>query len=79
MEITLTNRITTIPDFNGFKFFVEEGEFFYPSDYAEAYGIDIEDLNQQAVKAAQNAAARLNPGEWLEISHEIDFDESETN
>ena len=47
---------------------------FDADDYAEAYGLDRVDFDAQDVHSVQDAAGRLNPGEWLEVSHEIETD-----
>lgn len=69
--INLTFKTTTTPDFGGFMFFVEEGELFDANDYAEAYGLNRADIDAQDIHSAQDAAGRLNPGEWLQIEHSI--------
>ena len=72
----MTSRLiwttTTAPDFSGFRFYVEEGRLFDADDYAEAHGMDRVDFDAQDVHSVQDAAGRLNPGEWLEVSHEIE-------
>lgn len=68
--INLTFKTTTEPDFGGFKFFVEEGRLFDADDYAEAYGLNRSHIDAQDIHSAQDAAGRLNPGEWLEVTHE---------
>ena len=69
--IKLNFKATTTPDFSGFLFYVEEGRFFDVDDYAEAYGINSDDIDQQDIHNAQDAAGQLHPGEWLEVSHEV--------
>jgi hypothetical protein len=69
-EIRLQFKTTTNPDFGGFKFFVEAGNLFDANDYAEAYKLNRSDIDAQDVHSAQDAASRLNPGEWLEVTHE---------
>ena len=51
---------------------MEEGRLFDADDYAEAYGLDRVDFDAQDVHSVQDAAGRLIPGEWLEVSHETD-------
>ena len=69
--IKLNFNATTTPDFSGFLFYVEEGRFFDVDDYAEAYGINSDDIDQQDIRSAQDAAGKLYSGEWLEMSHEF--------
>jgi hypothetical protein len=70
-SINLTFSTTTTPDFSGFRFYVEEGMLFNADDYADAYNLNINDIDAQDIHAAQNAAGRLNSGEWLDVTHEI--------
>ncbi len=69
--IKLNFKATTTPDFSGFLFYVEEGRFFEVDDYAEAYGINSDDIDPKDIHNAQDAAGQLFPGEWLEVSHEV--------
>ena len=69
--IKLNFNATTTPDFSGFLFYVEEGRFFDVDDYAEAYGINSDDIDPQDIHNAQDATGQLYPGEWLEVSHEV--------
>jgi hypothetical protein len=57
---------TTNPDFTGFKFYVEAGQDFDSTVYAEAYGIALNDAD---IAKVNNAASKLKTGEWLEVSH----------
>jgi hypothetical protein len=61
--------VTTDPDLDGFKFYVEAGKTFDREDYAEAYGLNPHELNPRDVHAIQDASARPGPGEWLEVNH----------
>lgn len=74
MTIRLSFTTTTTPDFDGFCFYVEEGRLFDADDYAEAYHLNRSEIDAQHIHSAQDAAGRLNPGEWLEVTHEIDSD-----
>jgi len=65
LEITKTKT----PDFSGFKFYVEAGREFDLFDYVSAYGLDQYDIDPDDIHSAQDAAAQLMDGEWLEISH----------
>jgi len=65
----------TTPDFGGFKFYVEAGKCFDADDYADAYKLNRSDIDAQDIHSAQDAAGRLNNGEWLEVKHEFE-DES---
>ena len=69
--IKLNFNVTTTPDFSGFSFYVEEGRFFDADDYAEAYGINSDDIDPQDLHNAHDAAVQLCKGEWLEVSHEV--------
>lgn len=69
--INLTFKTVTAPDFGGFMFFVEEGKLFDADDYADAYGLNRSDIDAQDVHSAQDAAGRLSPGEWLEVTHNV--------
>lgn len=72
MTTRLNWTTTTAPDFSGFRFYVEEGRLFDADDYAEAYRLDPHEIDVQDVHSVQDAAGRLSPGEWLEVSHETD-------
>ena len=69
--IKLNFNVTTTPDFSGFLFYVEEGRFLDVDDYAEAYGINSDDIDPQDIHYAQDAAGQLHHDEWLEVSHEV--------
>ena len=69
--IKLNFNATTTPDFSGFFFYVEEGRFFDVEDYAEAYGINSDDIDVLSIHNVQEAAWQLHQGEWLEVSHEV--------
>ena len=71
MMIKLNFNATTAPDFSGFSFYVEEGRFFDVDDYAEAYGINSDDIDVLSIYNVQDAAVQLCTGEWLEVSHEV--------
>lgn len=66
----LSFKTVTAPDFGGFKFYVEAGRLFDAGDYAEAYDLSRSDIDEQDIHSAQDAAGRLNDGEWLEVTHE---------
>ena len=69
-SIILSFSETSSPDFSGFRFFVEEGRPFDAADFAEAYGLNVNEIDAQSIKSAQDAAAQLNPGNWLEVTFE---------
>jgi len=73
--INLTFKTVTKPDLGGFMFFVEDGKLFDADDYAEAYSLNRSDMDAQDVHSAQDAAGRLNPGEWLQVEHSVDTTE----
>lgn len=70
-NITLDWDTTTNPDFSGFHFYVEAGSVFDADDYCEAYDLNRSELDAEDVHQVQDAAARLNEGEWLRVSHNI--------
>ena len=67
---SLNFKTVTEPDFGGFNFYVESGRLFDADDYADAYGLNRSDIDAQDIHSAQDAAGRLNDGEWLEVTHE---------
>ena len=71
ITVNLSFATVTNPDFGGFRFYVEEGKLFDADDYADAYKLNRSDIDPQDIHSAQDAAGRLNPGEWLEVSHEV--------
>ena len=68
--VRLSFKPVTSPDLGGFKFYVEACSAFDADAYAEAYGLNRADIDAQDIHSAQDAAARLNDGEWLEVAHE---------
>jgi len=72
--INLTFKTVTEPDFNGLMFYVEEGSLFDADDYADAYNINRSDIDEQDIHSAQDAAGKLNPSEWLQVEHSVNFD-----
>ena len=70
--INLTYTVITNPDsLVGFNFYVASGQLFDADEYAEAYKLNRTDLDSDDVQTIQNAAATLNAGEWLMVSHSI--------
>ncbi|MEO6351670.1 MAG: hypothetical protein ABIO19_01805 [Burkholderiaceae bacterium] len=70
--INLTYTVITNPDsLVGFNFYVASGQVFDAGEYAEAYNLNRTDLDSGDVNIIQNAAATLNAGEWLMVSHSI--------
>lgn len=67
--INLAFKVTREPDFSGFMFYVKEGHLFHADDYADAYGVNVNDIDVQDIHSVQDAAGRLNPGEWLHVEH----------
>jgi len=69
----MNNRLTVAtidtPDFAGWNFYVEAGRAFDADDYAAAYNLNRHEIDPASIHAAQDAAARLKPGEWIEVSH----------
>lgn len=70
--ISLTWSATRNPDFGGFRFYVEHGDVFDADAYCEAYGLARHDIDHNDIANAQAAATNTAPGEWLEVSHEIE-------
>ena len=68
-KINLIFGTTTNPNFSGFKFFVEAGDFFDADDYASAYNINRSEIDAQDIHSAEDAAGRLSQGEWLYVEH----------
>ncbi len=70
--INLTCTVVTNPDsLVGFNFYVASGQVFDVDEYAEAYKLNRTDLDSDDVYTIQDAAEKLNPGEWLMVSHSI--------
>ncbi len=70
--INLSYTVVTNPDsFVGFKYYVKAGDAFDANDFAGAYKLKVADLDADDVLAAQGAAAKLGPGEYLTVSHSI--------
>ena len=69
--IKLNFNATTTPDFSVPSFYVEAGCFFDVDAYAGVYGINSDDIDQQDIHNAQDAAGQLHTGEWLEVTHEV--------
>lgn len=66
----LSFKTVTEPELRGFRFWVEAGDLFDADDYADAYKLNRSDIDAQDIHSAQDAAGRLNEGEWLEVTHE---------
>ena len=74
MTIRLTWNTTTSPELGGFRFYIENGRLFDADDYAAAYGLTSHEIDGRDIHAVQDATGHLSPGEWLEVSHEIETD-----
>ncbi|MBB5368587.1 MULTISPECIES: hypothetical protein [unclassified Janthinobacterium] len=71
-SITLEYAVVTDPDaFVGFKYYVKAGQAFNADDFADAYKLNRPDLDPGSVLATREAAAKLQPGEWLTVSHSV--------
>lgn len=68
--IALTIAVVKEMDFSEFKYYVECGGQFDADDYAESNDLNRADIDPDDVHAGQDAAAQLNAGEWLAVSHE---------
>lgn len=71
MSIKLEYKIVNNPDLSGFKFYVAEGNLFDADAYAEAYGIEVSEIDPQSCHAVEDVTGHLNPGEWVEVDHII--------
>jgi hypothetical protein len=70
--INLTYTVVTNPDsLVGFNYYVASGQVFDADEYAEAYKLNRTDLDADDVHVVQDAAAKLNAGEWLMVSQSI--------
>ena len=70
--INLTYTVVSDPDsFVAFQYYVKAGEVFNAHDYAITYRLNGADLDADDVRATQDAAAKLNAGECLMVSHSI--------
>ena len=69
MPIKLDYKIVNTPDLSGFKFYVAEGDFFDVDAYAEAYNIEVSDIDAQIVHSIEDIAGGLHAGQWLEVMH----------
>jgi hypothetical protein len=72
--INLQSTITTSPDLCGWHYYVFAGFAFDADVYAEASGLNEHDINPADIHAVQDAAGRLNPGEFLQVTHTIESD-----
>ncbi|MDN2713603.1 hypothetical protein [Janthinobacterium sp. SUN120] len=71
-SVTLEYTVVTNPDaFVGFKYYVKAGQAFDADDFAYSYKLKRSDLDADSVLATREAAANLQPGEWLSVSHSI--------
>ena len=70
--INLHFKTVTNPDFEAFMFYVESGKLFDADDYSDAYNLNRNDIDAQDVHSCQDAAGKLNDGEWLLVEHSID-------
>ena len=68
-DTVLKTRVTEHPDFSGLNFYVEAGGEFDASDYASAYKLERSEITDRSIKAAQDAASGLSPGQWLLVYH----------
>ena len=68
--VKLTFKTVTNPDFTGFAFLVESGNLFDAFEYSGAYGLNLVDIDSQDIHSAQDAAGKLNDGEWLQVEHQ---------
>ena len=46
-------------------------DLFSPRDYAEAFSLNVNDIDQQSIKSVQNAVNNNFGGtRWIEVTHE---------
>ena len=73
MNVTYSLTFSTVmaPVLDGpIAVYVSAGDLFDADDYAHVHRINRSDIDAQAIHSAQDAAGRLNPGEWLAVTHE---------
>jgi hypothetical protein len=71
-QVNLTYTVVTNPDsFVGFKYYVKAGDSFDADDFAKSYKLNRADLDADDVLATRDAAAKLQAGEWLTVSHSV--------
>lgn len=69
MEVKPLNfKATKKPDMSGVVFVVEAGKELDIQSFSDWAGLFWRNIDQEHVKSAQDAAAQLNPGEYLELS-----------
>ena len=66
-KYSLTFKTVTKPSLG---FYVASGSLFDADDYADSFNLNRSDIDYQDIHAAQDAAGRLNDGEWLAVTHE---------
>ena len=72
MMTTINLTYTVVPDPDslvGFNVYVASGQVLDGDEYAEAYKLNRTDLDPVDVPTIQYAAAELEAGEWLMVSH----------
>ena len=74
MTITLSYR--SVPDptgcFDGLAWFASpDTDLFSPGDYAEAFRLNVNDIDQQSIKSVQDAVNKNYGGtRWIEVTYE---------
>ena len=72
--ITLSHRSVPAPAGcnDGWTWFASpDTDTFSPSDYAEAFHLNVHDIDQQTVKSVQDAINNNFGGtRWIEVTHE---------
>jgi hypothetical protein len=69
--ITLSRGISTDPDYSGLTYYVPAGEAFDADHFADACCINRGDIDNDDIKATQDRAAQLNPGEWMAVEYQF--------
>ena len=72
MTINLSFRTVLNPDFGGWIFSVDpQTDTFDAHDYAEAYNINVNDIDVETIKCVSDAVNNNFGGSnWIEVTHE---------
>ena len=62
-------RMTTAPDYSGWNFYVADDGEFSVTDYADAYNLAVSEIDQQSIKAVNDAVSGLSPDQFLVVWH----------
>jgi len=72
MTINLSFRTVSNPDLGGWIFFVDpQTDTFDAHDYAEAYNINVNEIDVETIKCVSDAVNNNFGGSnWIEVTHE---------